>query len=76
MHHLEISYKGYLPYPHWQFPHLDYSNSLLMGLPKKSINLMQHVQNTAAKVMLNRHTEDSATECLKKLHQLPHMTKD
>ena len=33
--------------------HLDYSNSLLVGLPEKSINLMQHVQNTLAKVILN-----------------------
>ena len=51
--------------------HLDYSNSLLMVLPKKSINQMQHVQNTAAKLILNRHTKECATQCLKDLHQLP-----
>ena len=42
-----------------------------MSLPKKSINLMQHVQNTAAKVILNRHTTDSATQCLTELHWVP-----
>ena len=32
---------------------------------------MQHVQNTAVKVVLKRHTKDSATQFLKELHWLP-----
>ena len=51
--------------------YLDHNNLLLMDLPKKSINVIKHVQNTEARVILNRHTEDSATQCLKELCQLP-----
>ena len=32
---------------------------------------MQHVQNTAGKLILNRHTKDRATQCLQELHWLP-----
>lgn len=51
--------------------HLDYSNAILAGLPKCSINKLQRVQNIAAKLVLNRHKFDSSTECLKELHWLP-----
>ena len=51
--------------------HIDYSNLLLIGLAKKSINLMEHVQHTEAKVILNRHTKDHATRSLKELCWLP-----
>ena len=32
---------------------------------------MQKVQNTAARMVLNKHQSHSATECLKQLHWLP-----
>ena len=32
--------------------HLDYSNSLLVGITDKAITKMQHVPNAAAKVVL------------------------
>ena len=51
--------------------HLDYTNSLLGGLPKSSINKMQAVQNIAAKVTLGKHKYDSTTSCLFQLHWLP-----
>ena len=51
--------------------HLDYANSLFVGLPKKDIQRLQRVQNFAAKVILRRRKRDSATRCLKELHWLP-----
>ena len=51
--------------------HLDYTNSILGGLPKSSINKMQVVQNMAAKITLGRGKYDSATSCLVQLHWQP-----
>ena len=51
--------------------HLDYCNSILVGLPDESINQMQRVQNLAAKVMLGKLKMDSGSECLLVLHWLP-----
>ena len=51
--------------------HLDYSNSILSGLPKKSISKMQRVQNWAAKVVLYRDRYSSSKEALIQLHWLP-----
>ena len=50
--------------------HLDYKNSLIIGLSKKSINLMQYEENTAAEVILKRHTKGSATQCLMEIYWL------
>ena len=41
--------------------HLDYANSLLIGLPDSSIKLMQKVQNMAAKVVFNLKKCNSST---------------
>ena len=35
--------------------HLDYSNAILIGCPDTTLNLMQKVQNTAARMILNKH---------------------
>ena len=51
--------------------HLDYCNSILVGLPGVSINRMQRVQNLAAKMVLGKSKMDSASECLSALHWLP-----
>ena len=51
--------------------HLDYGNSILVGLPDVSINRMQKVQNLAAKVILGKLKMDSTSECLLALHWLP-----
>ena len=51
--------------------HLDYCNSILVGLLDVSINQMQRVQNLAAKVILGKSKMDSAGECLLVLHWLP-----
>ena len=50
--------------------HLDYANSLLTGLPAKTIKVMQ---NLAVKVILGKCKSDSSTEFLKTLHWLPIM---
>ena len=51
--------------------HLDYANSLLGGLPKSSINIMQMVQNMATKITLGKCKYDSASRCLVQLQWLP-----
>ena len=51
--------------------HLDYANALYIGLPDCDIAKLQHVQNAAAKLVLNKTKYDSATEALKELHWLP-----
>ena len=52
--------------------HLDFYNSIFMGLPKSDINLMQRVHNAAAKLVLKYCSKySSATHALEILHWLP-----
>ena len=51
--------------------HLDYCNIMFDGLPTCRINLLQQVQNTAAKLVLGWSKYASATDALKHLHWLP-----
>ena len=51
--------------------HLDYSNSILYGLPKSGIQQMQNIQNYAAKLVLGRSKYSSNKEALAELHWLP-----
>ena len=50
---------------------LDYCNSLLYGVPKKSLNKLQMVQNTLARIVTRSRRDASATAMLKSLHWLP-----
>ena len=55
--------------------HLDYSNAILIGLPKYEINRLQRIQVLAARAVLGRKAHESSTRCLKQLHWLPiHLT--
>ena len=54
--------------------HLDYCNSILVGLPEVDITKMQHIQNIAAKmVVLNdvAMKDSNSRSILEKLHWLP-----
>ena len=51
--------------------HLNYSNALLYGLPKKTIKRYQVIQNMCAKLVLGRSKYSTSSEALKCLHWLP-----
>ena len=46
-------------------------NSLLSGLPDSSIKILQKVQNSAARLVLERNANQSSMENTKQLHWLP-----
>ena len=50
---------------------LDFCNSILDGLPQKSLNRLQLVHNAAARFLTGSRKWDSATAILRKLHWLP-----
>ena len=51
--------------------HLDYCNSLFYGLPVIGLNKLQHVQNIASKLILQKSKYESNKLCLMELHWLP-----
>ena len=51
--------------------HLDYSNALLYGLPKKAIKRYQVIQNMCAKLVLGRSKYSSSNDAPKCLYWLP-----
>ena len=51
--------------------HLDYCNSMLLGVPNVTLKSFVWVQKIAAKTVLNKRKYDSATEALKELNWLP-----
>ena len=50
---------------------LDNLNSLLYGLPDSKIKQLQHIQNSAARLVEKVRKFDNTTPILKKLHWLP-----
>ena len=51
--------------------HLDYANALYIGLPDCDLAKLQHVQNAAGKLVLNKSKYNSAAQALTELHWLP-----
>lgn len=50
---------------------LDFSNSLLYGLPKKTIKRLQYVQNAAARMVALTPKHEHISPVLQELHWLP-----
>ena len=50
---------------------LDYCNSTLAGLPSKSLEKLQKVQNNAARLILRKSKREHVTPLLYQLHWLP-----
>lgn len=65
LHHCEILIHAFVTNK------LDHCNSLLTGLPKYLIEKLQHVQNSAARLLTYTRKYDHITPVLKELHWLP-----
>ena len=50
---------------------LDYCSSILYGIPKRLIQRLQRIQNTAARLVTRTNRDDHMTPVLKSLHWLP-----
>jgi len=50
---------------------LDYTNSILYGIPVKHISRLQRPQNTLARAVTGERYTDSSSPILKELHWLP-----
>ena len=51
--------------------HLDYCNTLFIGLPWCDISKLQWIQNICARLVLHNEQHHNTAECLKTLHWLP-----
>lgn len=50
---------------------LDYCNAVLIGLPDTTVNRLQKIQNTAARIVTGSRRHDHITPVLAELHWLP-----
>ncbi|XP_060604137.1 uncharacterized protein LOC132756992 [Ruditapes philippinarum] len=50
---------------------MDYCYALLYGVPKTTLNKLQHLQNTAARIITGTSRFEHITPVLKKLHWIP-----
>jgi len=69
--HCSADINNSLQIQQWLISRLDYCNSVLVGLPASTVNILQRVQNAADRLICQLKPRKHVTTSLQQLHWLP-----